>query len=213
MLYSDLFQRLQDWGENSGAEYLANIPGFIENGEARCYRDIDFDVLRTVGTLNLVNGTPTVSAPGDFYLARYLTLIDVSGNRTPLLPKDASFINEFWPISATTGQPLFYAMQDEATFVFAPTPPNGYTVELGYTNRPAAISDGNPSTWLSTHCADLLFYACMVEAATFMKQTPQAAAADQTATYYETRYQQAKQAAMTEEQRKRGDEYRNGEPR
>lgn len=213
MLYSDLIQRLQDWGENSGSEFQTNIPGFIENGEARCYRDIDFDVLRATGTLTLTNGSPTVSAPGDFYLARYLTLIDGSGNRSGLLPKDVSFINEFWPVSTSTGQPLFYAMQDEATFVFAPTPASGYTAELGYTNRPTPISSGNTSTWLSTHCPDLLFYACMVEAATFMKQAPQAAAADQTATYYETRYQQAKQAAMTEEQRKRGDEYRNGEPR
>lgn len=213
MQYSDLYQRLQDWAENAGPEYISNIGAFIENAEARCYREIDFDVLRRIVTLTLTNGVSTVNAPDDFYICRFLTLIDSNDNRTPLLPKDPSFISEFWPVATTTGTPLYYAMLNQGAFSLAPTPGSGFTTELGYTNRPIPLSASQQTTWLSIHCADLLFYACMVEAATFMKQTPQAAAADQTATYYETRYQQAKQAAMQEEQRKRSDEYRNGEPR
>lgn len=213
MDYADLVQRLENWIENTGTEFEGEITGFIENGEARCYREIDLEVLRKYATASINSGSALLIKPSDIFIPRFLTIIDTNNTRWPVLPKDVSFISEFWPDRTSLGRPQFYSNWDYNNFLMAPTPDAGYVAELAYTHRPDPISSTNTETWLSTHAPDYLLYACLVEASVFSKQVGQDAQGNVTYPGYEDRYQKAKASLMAEEKRKRGDEYRNNEPR
>lgn len=213
MDYADLVQRIENWLENTGDEYEGEIPGFIENGEARCYREVDLEALRKYATASINAGSALLVKPTDIYIPRFLTIIDASNQRTPVLPKDVSFINEFWPDRTVQGLPQFYSNWDSGNFLLAPTPGASYVAELGYTHRPDPISSTNTTTWLSTHAPEYLLYGCLVEASVFLKQVGQDAQGNVTYPGYEDRFQKAKASLMAEEKRKRGDEYRNQEPR
>ena len=91
-----------------------------------------------------------------------------------LLLKHVSWIRDYTPAAATTGEPLFYALFDNNSFILAPAPNSDYTFELHYFYRPISLVDSGDSgsTWLSTNASNTLLYGSLVEAAIFMKLPP-----------------------------------------
>jgi len=107
-----------------------------------------------------------------------------SGNAwSYLLLKDYNFLQEYAPVDATTGTPKYYAFYNDAedvtptnagTFSFAPVSSGDFDYETLYFFQPASlvtvdVAVADTETWLSTHGANALLYACLVEAYTFMK--------------------------------------------
>ena len=81
---------------------------------------------------------PFLPLPADWEATRYLQLIDGNDDRTFLIQKDISFMNEYSVdrTSAGAGTPKYYAMWDQDTHYLAPTPNAALTVELAYTYKP-----------------------------------------------------------------------------
>ncbi len=75
---------------------------------------------------------------------------------------------------SVTGRPKYYAEFDSDSFIIAPTPDSNYTFELHYFYRPASLTAAGDSgsTWLSTNAPIALLYACLTEAAIFLKMDP-----------------------------------------
>jgi len=126
-----------------------------------------------------------------------------------LLNKDVNFIREAFPASATTGVPKYYGQFDDDFFILAPTPNANFTCELHYFYMPQSItatSDGE--SWLGTNAPEVLLYASLVEAYTFMKGEPDIMG------NYENRFKEALgRLTLESDSYNRKDAYRSGQRR
>ena len=175
MNYTQLSDAIQAYTENTEANFIAEIPVFVQQAEQRIYNNVQFPSLRKNVT-GVVSTTSTyLSAPSD-YLATYsLAVVDGTGAYEYLLNKDVNFIRQAYPVPTDTGLPRYYALfgpqsndANELSFILGPTPDASYTVELHYYFYPESIVTAS-TTWLGDNFDSVLLYASLVEAYTYMK--------------------------------------------
>jgi len=180
MNYTALSNAIQAYTENTEADFVANIPVFVQQAEQRIYNNVQFPSIRKNVT-GVVSTTSTyLSAPDDFLAVYSLAVIDATGNYEYLLNKDVNFIRQAYPSASDVGLPRYYALfgptvsgstiTDELTFIVGPKPDANYTVELHYYYYPESITvaaDGR--TWLGDNFDSVLLYGSLVEAYTYMK--------------------------------------------
>ncbi|MEL0207671.1 MAG: hypothetical protein VW915_02140 [Gammaproteobacteria bacterium] len=207
MTYDELVTKIRDYTEvDSNVFNSTIINGFIDDAEFRLLRDVDSDNNRKYATATVNTGNRFIDTPTDLLVIRSAQIIDGS-DRTYMEPRDTSFMSEF-NASGATGKPRYYAMWDEDTIVFAPTPDSAYTIQLNYILKPSSLVDNTSGTYLSQKFPNGLLYACLVEAFGYLKGP-----ADMIQ-YYEGKYQQALQGFTIEQMgRRRRDEYQQGSPR
>lgn len=143
-------------------EFLARLPDLIGDAELRIYRDLDPLAARRVAQpIALTAGVATVALPEEAWVLRRLQLLTGTA-RSPLLPRQQSYLDEYWPDPALTGTPRYYCLPEHGVLILAPTPEAGSSLLADYTYRPETMSEANPDTWLATHYPDLLFIAGMI---------------------------------------------------
>ncbi len=206
--YSDLTDNVRNYTETS-TNVLSNavIQPFIESVEDKIRRTVDLNYYRKYDTATLTVNNAFLPLPADWEATRYIQLIDTNDDRTFLIQKDISFMNEYAPdrTSAGAGTPKYYADWDQDTHYLAPTPNAALTVELAYTYKPPGLTSTNTSTWLSQNAPNVLLYGCILEALGYLKGP-----ADMIQ-YYDKMYNQSVQALATYEMgRDRRDEFRDG---
>ena len=206
--FSDLTDNVRNYTETS-TNVLSNtvIQPFIESVEDKIRRTVDLNYYRKYDTAVLTVNNAFLPLPSDWEATRYIQLIDGSDNRTFLIQKDISFMNEFAPNRTSTGAgtPKYYAVYDDDTHMLAPTPNAALTVELAYTYKPPVLSSTTTSNWMSQNAPNVLLYGCILEALGYLKGP-----ADMIQ-YYDKMYNQSVQALATYEMgRDRRDEFRDG---
>ena len=149
MNYVQLYQAIQDYSENTESLFVANIPRFVQEAEARIFNTVQFPSLRKNATGTLTASNQYLSAPSDYLSTYSLAVIDGSGTYSFLLNKDVNFIREAYPTSTATGLPRYYALfgpqysyPNELSFLLGPTPNSAYSVELHYFFYPETIVQG-----------------------------------------------------------------------
>jgi hypothetical protein len=165
-----LTQTVQDYLENDETSFVSYIDQFIKLAEEDIYRQVQMKDLRKTSTsLSTTGSQKTGTIPTDF-LAPYYFSITSSGSESVLLQKDPSFIEEVFS-GAAEGLPRYYGIEDDATFVFGPTPDAAYTTELHYYYKPASLADGagDGTTWLSTNAEQALLFGTLVQGYIYMK--------------------------------------------
>ena len=178
MNYTALSNAIQAYTENTEADFIAEIPVFVQQAEQRIYNSVQFPSIRKNMT-GVVSTTSTYLSAPDDYLASYsLAVIDADGNYEYLLNKDVNFIRQAYPKATDTGLPKYYALfgptvssstiTDELTFILGPKPDANYTVELHYYYYPESIVTAS-TTWLGDNFDSVLLYGSLVEAYTYMK--------------------------------------------
>ena len=178
MNYTQLSDAIQAYTENTEANFIAEIPVFVQQAEQRIYNTVQFPSIRKNVT-GVVSTTSTyLSAPDDFLAVYSLAVIDADGNYEYLLNKDVNFIRQAYPKATDTGLPKYYALfgptvsgstiTDELTFIVGPKPDANYTVELHYYYYPESIVTAS-TTWLGDNFDSVLLYGSLVEAYTYMK--------------------------------------------
>jgi hypothetical protein len=178
MNYTALSNAIQAYTENTEADFVTNIPVFVQQAEQRIYNSVQFPSIRKNMT-GVVSTTSTYLSAPDDYLATYsLAVIDADGNYEYLLNKDVNFIRQAYPKATDTGLPRYYALfgptvsgstiTTELTFILGPKPDANYTVELHYYYYPQSIVTAS-TTWLGDNFDSVLLYASLVEAYTYMK--------------------------------------------
>jgi len=223
LTYVQLKQAIQDWTENDGTEFTAAtgsgtapIDVCIANAELRIMKELDLNAFRKTVTISLSANTPTVAMPEDLVVLRFLRI----QNGDMLYEKDETFIREFTKDPGATagkGTVQYYSYQRPGTqyttsnrytnIIFAPTPSLDTTCEIGYTYRVPGLSASTANTYLGDRCQDTLLYACLIEAAIFMKDPQQL-------TNYQQLYERSVQTLGVEEQvRMRNTELYKGELR
>ena len=184
MNYAALSAAIQAYTENTEADFLANIPVFVQQAEQRIYNSVQFPSIRKNVYGQVTANNNYLQCPTDFLAVYSLAIItgvaggDLNtGTYEYLLNKDVNFIRQAYPTANDTGLPRYYALfgprsdnADELTFILGPTPDSSYYTELHYYFYPESITvaaDGR--TWLGDNFDSVLLYGSLVEAYTYMK--------------------------------------------
>ena len=185
--YGTLKTAIQDYLDNSETTFTNNLDNFIQTAEERILKAVQLPVFRKNVTGSVTASDTYLAAPDDFLAPYSLAVIDSSNNYSYLLLKHVSWIRDYTPAVATTGEPLYYAIFDNDSFIVAPTPNSNYSVELHYYYRPNSLTTVSSSsqTWLSENAPNAMLYGSLVEGAVFMKSDPQ------TIALYDSKFQEA----------------------
>jgi hypothetical protein len=153
MNYAQLYQAIQDYAENTESLFLTNIPTFVKEAEKRIYNSVQLPSLRRNVTGAMSLGNQYVSLPDDWLSTFSLAVIDGDGKYNYLLNKDVNFLRESYPNPLNTGIPKYYSIfgpqvnnTNELSLIVAPSPDDGYLVELHYYYYPITIVQGSISS-------------------------------------------------------------------
>jgi hypothetical protein len=180
MNYTELSNAIQAYTENTEADFVAEIPVFVQQAEQRIYNSVQFPSIRKNVTGVTTAGNKYLQCPLDFLAVYSMAIVDgtlESGTYEYLLNKDVNFIRQAYPQANDTAIPRYYALfgprsdnEDELTFILGPTPDTTYNVELHYYYYPESITvAANGRTWLGDNFDSVLLYGSLVEAYTYMK--------------------------------------------
>jgi len=170
------FTNIPTTGANANASFLAAMPTIIDQAEQKIYQDLQ--LLSTIvrdqtGTTTPGTRSFTLPAPAgasQFTVLQSINVINGS-DRTPVIKVSREVLDWIWP--SETGEtgviPAKWAPLTDTVILFGPAPTTAYGIECIGTIRPAALSDSNQTTWLSTQLPGLLFAAMMVTASGYMR--------------------------------------------
>jgi len=223
MTYTELVTAVESYTQNYEDTFVATIPTFVQQAEARIYNTVLFPALRKTASSTITAygafSNPRamyLNCPNDFLSVFSLSVTGYTSNVTSfLLNKDTTYLQEAYPIGSTTGTPQFYCLfgptvssgliTTELTFLMAPAPDAQYTAQLSYYYYPDSIVTAGTS-WVGDNYSPVLLYATLVEAYIFMKGE-----ADMMAVY-EKKYEEAtSQLIRLGAALERGDVYRDGQ--
>ena len=213
MNYTQLSNAIQAYTENTEADFVTNIPVFVQQAEERIFNSVQFPSLRSNVTGTTTTNNKYLQCPTDFLATYSLAVINASGEYEYLLNKDVNFIRQAYPQPTDTGIPRYYALfgprsdnAAELTFILGPTPDSGYSSELHYYFYPPSISVAPYTSWLGDNFDTVLLYGSLVEAYTYMKGEQDIMA------FYNAKYQEALGLAKRlGDGLERGDAYRDGQ--
>lgn len=166
--YAQLVVQIQDYTENTFT--TTDINNFIRQAEQRIYNTVQLPALRKNVTGTLSIGNKYLAMPTDWLSTFSLAVINAANEYTYLLNKDVNFIRQSFPDTDTDfyGEPQYYAVFDNATFIVGPTPDANYSAELHYFYYPESIVTAGTS-WVGTNFSSALLYGSLLEAYTYMK--------------------------------------------
>lgn len=166
--YAQLVTQIQDYTENTFT--TTDMNNFIRQAEQRIYNTVQLPALRKNVTGSLSIGNKYLAMPSDWLATFSLAVINSANEYTYLLNKDVNFIRQSFPDTDSDfyGQPQYYAVFDNTTFILGPTPDAAYAAELHYFYYPESIVTAGTS-WLGNNFDSVLLYGSLLEAYTYMK--------------------------------------------
>jgi|TARA_R110000765_G_scaffold105943_1_gene196227 hypothetical protein len=205
--FTTLKSAIQDYTQNTESTFVADLSIIIQQGEDRIVKSVELPNFRKNVTGTFTSGNQYLETPSDYLYPFSLAVLDDSNNYSYLLNTDVSFIREAYPSASTTGTPKHYAQFDDTTFIVGPSPSSNLNAELHYYYIPQSITaSADGTSWLGTNAPELLLYASLIEAYTFMKGEPDVMA------NYEKRFQEALQRlTLLSDGYNRKDAYRDGQ--
>jgi len=184
--------------ENDSTEFLDYTPKMINRAEERMTRDLDDYGLVTHTSIAITGGNNEVTLPTGTRIVKNLNAV-IGGSKINLLLRTDEFLNDYWPVSASTGNPTYYAKLNGTTVRVAPTPASTVDGEIAYIARPTSLTTATDTNYFTDFCYDALFYACMVEAMMFTKNFT-------VLNVFEERYKGAIEALRNQARRTRRDD-------
>jgi len=166
--YIHLVNDIIETTENNGTEFTDHIPKLVNRAEERLTKSLDDYGLVSIATITLTQGTNDLTLPTGTRLVKNINIED-NGTKINLLQRTDEFINDYWPVSASTGTPKYYAKRTNTKIRFAPTASATYSGELVYVTRPVTLTTATNSNYFTDFCYDALYAACMSEALGYMK--------------------------------------------
>ena len=170
MNYTQLVAEIQSYVEDQFQ--TTDINTFITQAEQRIYNSVQLPALRKNVTGSLTSGNKYLAIPTNWLATFSLAVINANNEYLYLLNKDVNFIRQSFPDTDAVfyGQPEYYAVFDNSTFIVGPTPDASYAVELHYFYYPESITTVvGGQTWLGDNFSSTLLYGSLLEAYTYMK--------------------------------------------
>jgi hypothetical protein len=160
--YTTLKTEVAAWLNRS--DLTNEIPGLVQLGELRVYRDLRVRQMETALSSAISSGV--LAVPSGYAEMKFAYI-----NGSPMVKlqrKDAEWIYYNYPTRSADGTPRFFAREGE-NFIFGPYPDSGYTVKGIYYKKLPALSGSNTTNWLTTDVPDLILFASLCEAAPFLQ--------------------------------------------
>jgi len=197
MTYNSLLNDISTYAERSDNPFLEQRARFVMLAENRIAQEI-----RGLGAMAFVNstlstGNPVLTKPNRWRETISFTITTAAGKKA-LMPRELQYLRSFWPDSAATDEPRFYADYDFEHFYIAATPDDDYAFELAYYERPEPLSDEVQTNWYTRYCPQALLYAALLEAQPFLKL-------DGRESIFQSLYDRAVQALGNESMRRMSD--------
>jgi len=174
MSYSDLLSDINSWLQNQSAELTEERDQIIENALTFIARDLPIQPFLTQASGSFVIGSQTIlrSTLTRPVAIREWSYLDANNRYVKLFVRQESYCRTFWPVEATTGDPLFYFVDTANTWRVVPTPQATYTYTLEYVQRPQ-LDNTVTTNWLTENAYKLLLNGCLAEAAQFVQSVDQ----------------------------------------
>jgi len=154
MNYAALSANIQAYTENTEANFVAEIPVFVQQAEQRIYNTVQFPSIRKNVTGVMSTNNKYLACPTDFLAVYSMAVIKADGTYEYLLNKDVNFIRQAYPLPTDTDTPRYYALfgpqstnAAELSFILGPTPNANYNVELHYYFYPESIVQSPVATF------------------------------------------------------------------
>lgn len=168
--YSTLVSAIVETSEDESTEFANFAPAIVGLAETRVKRELDTDGLVAFTTVAVSASTAEISKPNDYKFAYdlYFTLND---EEKTLVKETDNYLRFYWPhkTSVVSTGPVYYADKDRDAFLIAPCFTSTTDVIIKYQKNIPALTSANNTNYLTSVCPDILFYACMAEAARFKK--------------------------------------------
>jgi len=207
MSYTTLKANIVNFMEDDSTELTASIDVIIAQAEEMVYQRLaNLPCFRKITTANLVVGTfdYTVALAR---MIRQVSVTDSNGNVIYLNHRVDSYLRDYWPKSATTGQPIMYSTKNAGNsgtvITLAPTPSATLAYQVDFIAPEAGLSSTNANTWIDTHAPAVLLAAALYETSAFLK-------AGETLTLYKAQFDEAASLFVQEMQRDYAAEYNGG---
>jgi len=215
MNYTQLTTAIKGFAENDFPETVGpltsaeQIARFVQLAEQSIFNTVQMPAFRKNQTGTMTSGNKYLATPSDWLATFSLAVINAANEYHYLLNKDVNFIRESYPDTdaAFYGEPQYYAIFDDNTFILGPTPDANYAVELHYFYYPESIVTAGTS-WLGNNFDSVLLYGALLEAANFMKSDTDVI------TNYKARFDRAMvELKQLGDAKDRQDAYRSGQVR
>lgn len=189
MNYNTLTQQIIDYSNQSDealVQYTLNIPYFIFQAQARIWReakDIGFEQVSIVGTF--VRNNATIPKPDNWNKTIsfiYGDTVSAFNGNNFLYLRTYEVCRAYWPNASESNSdnpPLFYSDHTPIVnnidgsayegYFISPTPDKAYKYQLVYLQSPSYITEDNDENILTQRFPDVLFYASMLEAMSYLK--------------------------------------------
>ncbi len=168
--YNSLKQALIDMLEETGTDYASFIDTIIPLAEDKVLRDLDLELFDVSATSTFGVASPWLAKPSDMVALRTMHYTDGNGKFQFLDPKSWEFAKDYWPnANTTTATPKYFVEYSEDNWFLAGTPASGFVTTIRYIKRPDGLTSGNPTTWLSQHVGDLLYFGALSVSEQFLK--------------------------------------------
>lgn len=197
--YNTLVTQIKNTMEDDGTEFETAIPDFIRRAELTLTNTLDNEGLTEYATSQFTASDPFLTLPTGTLIIKNVNFINSGGSRISLLLRTKEYVEDYWPVRASVGVPKYYAKFRNDKVLIAPTPTSANSVELEYIIMPSALSTSKQSNYFTNFCENALFYASMVEACHFNKNTT-------AAQVWETQYQNEIILLANEARRNRRDD-------
>jgi hypothetical protein len=166
--YDYLITDLKDSTENDSSEFASHLPKIINRAEIRLTQDLDDYGLTVYTSVAVSANDALVSIPSGTRLIKNFNVV-VGGSRRHLLLRTDEYIKDYWPVSASVNDPVYYSKRGHTAVRIAPTPTSTYDGELVTIVRPTTLTSVATTNYFTDFCYDALFKACMLESAMFLK--------------------------------------------
>lgn len=160
--YSGLQAELQRYVEDDTTEYTTDLANIIARAEDKVQIDLDLEMFK-----DIVTDTPLTISDRDYAKPSGALVV-----RWMFLTAEEAFLErrtlELCKLYTGTGQPKFFSEKSETTLYLAPTPDQGYSVEVGILRKIPALSGSVATNWLTDNVPDLLLFACLAESEEYL---------------------------------------------
>lgn len=169
--YNYLVNHITETTENDGTEFVNHIPKLVNLAEERLSKSLDDYGLMVSSDINLTAGVAVYTLVSTTQVIKNISFVE-NGTRINLLQRTDEFINDYWPVSTSTGTPKYYARTVASRIRIAPTPVSSYNAKIIFQERPPRLgtsATAKTENYFTERCYDALYAACMSEALGYMK--------------------------------------------
>jgi len=198
LTYSSLVTDLQGYLQRDGDAVLAQIPRFIMLAQQRIPRELKILGFREEVTGNFdanIVATGIMSKP-EGWRKTIVFYVSVDGvTHIPVYERTSEYIRTVYPNikpNPTSDVPRFYGDINFDYYLLGPAPYATFAYKIAYYSTLSLLDNINETNWLTKNAPDLLLYACLLEAVSYLK-------VDERIPVWEKAYDRAASALLKQE--------------